>query len=207
MSDGLLPPDEWENIPKPHPLCAEFRAWLHYDPITGVMTRLKSGKGAYVGKELTLTKHYDSRGYGNVTTYINGQHRMVGPVIWCYMTGYMPTRQDAVVFANGDLNDLRWNNIRLMRKSEYLHLTQGCIGDNYGVSKMGKKYVARIRTENARCRVLGNFETEKQARVAYLAEKARIRKSIGEKYGIEYINRVAIRRQNAHVATNVSKAA
>lgn len=207
MSDGLLPPDEWETLRKPHKLHAEFRAWIHYDPVTGVMTRIKSGKGAYVGRELTLTKHYDARGYGNLTAYINGQHRMVGPVIWCYMTGYMPTRKDTVLFVNGNLDDLRWNNMRLMKKSEYLHLTNSCIGKSMGVMKSGDKFVARIRTHANIQTSLGRFDTEKQARVAYLAEKARIRKQIGEKYGITYVNRVAIRRQQEDVATNISKAA
>lgn len=207
MRDGLLPPDELEKTQKPHPLQAEFRAWIHYDPVTGVMTRLKSGKGVYVGKPLTVTEHYDTRGYGNRTVYINGQHRMVGPLIWCYMTGYMPTRRDAVVFVDGDLGNLRFNNMRLMKKSEYLHLTSGCIGESLGVMKSGKKFVVRMRTNATTQISLGSFEDEKQARVAYLLAKKQLREKIGEKYGITNIHRVAIRRQTRDMAANISAAA
>lgn len=205
MSDGLLPNDTWtaqEQESEDKRRQRLFREWVDYNPLTGVLLRKKSGWLRNVGKPMTI--YTDTRDdIIRKTVSVKGRNYQLGNFIWCYQTGYYPKMSEIVYYINGDLTDLRFCNLRVMRKVDYAHLSNRVIDSNcLGVTQNtqgGTRFKAHIE-RNGRHQSLGIFETAKEARVAYLRAKKSIREQIGAKYGITDVNRVAIRRQKQHDA-------
>lgn len=206
--DGLLPADDDAPIiPNVDPLCKTFRDWLKYNPTTGEVTRRRSGFTCYKGKPLTITAHYDMDGYAHYSVYINKRHYLIGHVVWCYMTGHYPRRNEVVLFVDSDYTNTAFINLRLMARSDYLHIVNGYMRNAMGVARNGNGYAARINDGKGGMRHLGTFKTEQEARFAYLNAKIIIRQEIGKKYGIDDINRVAVRRQPQNNTTHNATAA
>lgn len=190
MNDGLLPVEK-PIIPNVDPVCTELREWIKYNPKTGELTRRKSKISTLIGAPIAITKHYDSNGYCYDKIYVNRKHYFVNAAIWCYMTGYKPTRKDIVVYVDGDRNNLKFDNLRLISSSDYFHLMQNRIGEKLGVIRN-----TRGRTQSRIKKIhLGSFDTEQGARIAYLKAKKEIRESITRKYGITNVSRVVSKKQ------------
>lgn len=190
--DGLLPIEDNEpSIKNVDPVCTELREWIKYNPNTGELIRRKSKISTRIGLPITVTKHSDQNGYFYDKIYVNKKNYLVNVAIWCYMTGYKPTRKDVVVFVDGDKKNLKFNNLKLISSSDYFHLLQNNIGEKMGVNKnkVGRPK-SRIRAKNRGNRYLGAFDTEQEARIAYLKAKKEIRDSITRKYGITNVSRV-----------------
>ena len=199
--DGLLPDDK-PIIKNVHPTCTELREWIKYNPNTGEMTRRKSKFTKFVDAPVNVTVHYDVGGHLHKTIFVNKKHYCVNIALWCYMTGHRPTRKEAVIFLDGNWDNLKFSNLKLITKSEYLHMTQGSIGRHFGVYKGKGRPSSRIRTPNGKQPVLGRFNTEQEARIAYLKEKKEIRDSITRKYGITNVNRVVNKKTGGVNAQN-----
>ena len=137
---------------------------LDYDPTTGVFTWRVDGRGRFQRK-------------GARAGTINGQGRRqicIDCVIYqCarlavfWMTGHMPRR--LIDHRNRIRNDDRWSNLRSATYSQ-----NGANNDARGVSwdRERGKYKARIKV-NYRTINLGRFDTEEEARDAYLVAKRR----------------------------------
>ena len=187
--DGLLPDDK-PIIKNVHPTCTELREWIKYNPNTGELTRRKSKISKLVGAPVAITGHYDGKGYFHDTIYVNKKHYSVSAAIWCYMTGYKPTRKDVVIFVDNDKKNLKFDNFRLITSSEYFHLMQSTISVKGGICKQTRgRPTSRIRNYGKHPN-LGRFNTEQEARIAYLKAKKEIRDSITRKYGITNVSRV-----------------
>lgn len=193
MKNGLFLDDE-PIIPNVDPLCTELRQWIKYNPHTGELTRRKSKISKLVGAPITVIKHRDRSGYVYDQIYINKKSYLVNVAIWCYMTGYKPTRKDVVAFVDGDKKNLKFNNLKLISSSDYFHLLQNNIGEKFGVNKnkVGRPR-SRIRSKNRFNRYLGAFDTEQEARIAYLKAKKAIRDDIKQRHGIINVSRVISR--------------
>lgn len=94
---------------------AELKAVLHYDPETGVFTRLVSPSPRWVGQKTKGTK--DVRGYRKLETC--GREYMVHGLVWLYMTGEW--RNGEITHVNGDFGDNRWLNLAIRDYGTYEH--------------------------------------------------------------------------------------
>ena len=187
--EGLLPPDvcAGKEVSEGFVRQVLFRAWVDYNPIAGTLLRKKSAWKRNIGQPMVI--YTDTRkNIMRQSVSIKGRNYNIGNFIWCYMTGYYPDKSEIIYYVNDDHEDRRFCNLRLMKKTDYAHFGNGRIDkDCLGVApntRGGTKFRAHIEI-NRRHKALGIYETEQEARVAYLREKRRIRKEIGIKYGID----------------------
>lgn len=147
-------------IPKFNALtAAEAREALHYDPETGVFTRLISkarGKSGRVAGSL-------SNGYVRVPldNKVYAAHRLA----WLYMTGEWPVGIIDHVDRNRSNN--RWSNLREVTaagNAQNASLRKDNTSGVKGVSwdKKNKKWMAQLRVNN-RNKFLGHFPTVPEA--------------------------------------------
>lgn len=150
----------------------ELRTRLHYDPVTGVFTWLKSDvparwNGLEAGSRL-------SNGY--VYIAIENKKLLAHRLAFVYMEGHCPEDMD-VDHINGDPSDNRWLNLRLVTTSTNLQNLKRPHVDNVsgllGVSPIGKKWRAQICT-NGRNKHLGSFDTPEEAHEVYLTAKRKL---------------------------------
>ena len=129
---------------------------FEYDPITGEMIA-KTGrmKGQSVG---------DTHVRGHRRLSINGQKHWFHRVVWLWMTGSWPDGQ--IDHINRVRDDNRWFNLRLSTPTlnSENQIGRGVIDLPNG--KFGAKIVVRKKQI-----WLGTFNTEKEARHAYLEAK------------------------------------
>ena len=143
---------------------------LHYDPDTGVFTRLvgRSNQPAgYVAgcaeRERYVCIHLDYRKYY--------AHRLA----WFYVTGAWP--KDGIDHKNGNKQDNRFANLR---EADQVINVQNRTRNNKnntsgftGVDLRYGKYRAQI-TANGKLVYLGMFETPERAHAEYLSAKRRL---------------------------------
>jgi len=83
----------------------ELRRLLHYDPLTGIFTRLVgTGKGAHVGAAAGTMN-----GQGYMLVSVKCRQYRAHRLAWLYMTGSWP--QHEVGHRNGKRDDNRWENL------------------------------------------------------------------------------------------------
>lgn len=154
------------------PLTAErLKAFLNYDPETGVFTRLKGRGGKPAGSPVGAIGSYgylrigmDRRDYD--------AHRLA----WLYMTGAFPEKM--VDHINSDRTDNRWCNLRAadrclnnqnLKKAKKSNKSSGLLG----VTRSRARWVASIYA-NKKLHHIGVFPTPQMAHEAYLVEKRRL---------------------------------
>jgi len=129
---------------------------LSYDPETGTLVwataRGRSAKG---------TEAYTVRKDGKLKTQVDGGLFATARVVYTLVTGIDP--KDATIHCiNGDLSDLRWDNLMLETTSNAVSST--------GVVDRGRlhydtKYRAEVRI-SGKLHVVGYFDTEEEAEAA-----------------------------------------
>lgn len=151
---------------------AKLKENVHYDPETGVFTRIKPTCGFSVGVILGgMTKD------GYVRIQISGSRNHAHCLAWLYMTGEMP--KECIDHINGVRTDNRFCNLREATRGQNaqnqrkprVNNKSGFLGV-YFHKAMGK-FRAEIMI-NGKTKGLGYFDTAEQAHKAYLEAKRKV---------------------------------
>jgi hypothetical protein len=144
----------------------QLREHVHYDPETGVFTRIKwTGSRGLIGADL---------GYLRKDGYLSFQLCKVTQLshrwAWLYVTGDLPEKPLEVDHINRVRTDNRWENLRLVTNQHNKFNTDA---RGYCWNQDRQKWMAYIQVDE-RMRYLGLHQTEEEARAAYLAAKAEL---------------------------------
>lgn len=151
---------------------AEVKEFLHYDPLTGFFTWIKSSNWSIkVGsraQSLTPNKY--------IAIGINKKQHLAHRLAWLYMTGEMP--KEFIDHINGDRSDNRFCNLREAtrqqnnqnQKKRHKNSTTGFLGVTKGKQK---GFVAKIRSRGKDV-YIGSFHTAEEASRAYLEAKRKL---------------------------------
>ena len=107
--------------------------------------------------------------YGYLSIQLDGEKMKMHRAVFAYHHGYYPETIDHI---NRDRADNRLENLRPASKSEQQWNKNGA----RGYSRKGNRWVARIKVKS-KCINLGSYETEGEARCAYLSAKIRLHNS------------------------------
>lgn len=145
-----------------------LRELLHYDPETGVFTRLiRTTNSVHVGDVVGCP---NSEGY--LLTRIFGGNYKLHRLAWLYMTGKWP--KDETDHKNTIRTDNRWENLRESTKTINMHNRRKAHKNNktgfLGVSPHGNGFRAGIRLDGKR-KNLGTYPTPELAHQVYLDAK------------------------------------
>lgn len=148
---------------------AALKAALHYDPETGIFTRLQLIRGqGQIGERAGCRTKGDYERINFMGVKYPG-HRLA----WFYMTGEWPIGVD---HENRNKHDNRWNNLRLADQSDnggnhtiHKNNTSGYKGVSW--SKQHKKWIAQICRRRKRYFV-GFGATPAEAHALYLKAAA-----------------------------------
>ncbi|MBH3259961.1 HNH endonuclease [Serratia marcescens] len=143
---------------------AELLERLHYDPDSGLFTRLKD-TGSPKGKKGVVAGSLKKQGYVDIR--FNGQIYKAHRLAWFYHYGEWPDGE--IDHINGIKSDNRISNLRAATRAENIR-NIGRRNKNRtgfkGVGNAGKKWQARI-THNGSKIYLGLFDTPEEAHEAY----------------------------------------
>jgi hypothetical protein len=150
-----------------------LREVLHYNPDTGVFTRLintpnfpEFGIGAIAGND---------NGQGYLVCSIKGTIHKCHRLAFVYMSGEWPTQE--VDHMNGNRADNRWANLRLVTRAVNRQNMRAARSDNkaglIGVAGNAGKWRAAI-CAGGKWHWLGNHSTPELAHAAYLEAKRRL---------------------------------
>ena len=139
----------------------ELKRLVHYDPLTGLFTRIVNNGGRGRVGDIAGCIH---NGYIRIS--IGYKRLFAHKLAWLYMKGYFPEHQ--VDHKNGIRNDNRWVNLR--------HVTKICNMQNMktystntsgyqGVAKHGNKWRSGI-TINKKDVFLGLYDSPLEAALA-----------------------------------------
>lgn len=146
----------------------QLRAFIAYDPETGIFTAVKARARVHVGKVLGLK---DKSGYLHIV--LNQVHYYAHRLAWLFMTGDWP--EDYVDHINGVKADNRWANLRAAtngQNQQNRKLRSDSVSGLKGVSRRtSTSWAARIAGGH-----LGCFPTPEEAHAAYM-------KAAREQYG------------------------
>jgi hypothetical protein len=141
--------------------CEVLQEYLRYDPETGVFTLLKTNSPVYKNRLPYQIPH--KKGEYQKVMILNRRwqtHKLAVLLV----TGKMP--EGLVDHINGDVNDNRWCNLRVLSSGENVRNQSQVKSDTEsgvtGVYKRGSKYMAHIRI-NKKLHYLGQFESLEKA--------------------------------------------
>jgi hypothetical protein len=145
---------------------------LHYDPETGVFTRLVATSNSVKVGDIAGT--FDSNGYRQIR--IDGKKYAAHRLAVLYMTGKFPANETDHI--NGDRANNKWSNLRECTKAENQQnraSKKGSLSKYPGIHwhKRAQKWQAQIKI-NRKNKHIGLFETEDEAYAAYCKAKAEI---------------------------------
>lgn len=145
-----------------------LRELLHYEPATGVFTRLvQTSNRTHVGDIAGSISHY-----GYVEFQLAGKLRKAHRAVWLYVHGVWPAGE--IDHIDGDRANNRLDNLRDVpplsnqqnRRAPNSNNSSGFLG----VSPRRGKWKAQIRTDGTN-RHLGTYQTPELAYAAYLKAK------------------------------------
>lgn len=146
---------------------SDLKSIAHYDEQTGIFTRLTAAGGFHIGTPMGKT---DTYGYRQLT--IRGSSYLAHRTAWLYVYGEWPT--DEIDHIDGDRSNNAISNLRIVqRKGNNQNIKRSRVTNTIGVlgvSRSGKKFIARINTEGSQIH-LGTFNTPEEAHDAYLQAK------------------------------------
>lgn len=149
-----------------------LRELLHYDPETGVFTRLSCRcHSELLGQPAGCL---DSKGY--IRIRVDGRKYRAHRLAWLYMTGFWP--EDDVDHKDVDPSNNRWANLRKATKAQNTrnsrrpaNNTSGYKGASWNIA--AQKWVGTIG-HNGEKIYLGCFDTPEAAHAAYCAAAQRL---------------------------------
>lgn len=146
------------------PTAERVRELLHYDPLSGLFTRLVSRANAHVGD---VAGTDSGRGYLRIR--VDGKKYVAHRLAWFYMTGEWPAEQ--IDHINGCPSDNRWSNLREATRHQNSINTRKRQDNTSGFKgvhwhKSGKKWQAYIKL-NGKKYHLGYFDTPEAASAMY----------------------------------------
>ena len=146
---------------------ARLKELLHYDPDTGVFTRLvRTSNSVKIGDVAGTASH------GYIILRIGGKFYRAHRLAWVYTYGTWP--KSDVDHINGLRGDNRIVNLRDVTHSENMHNQKSANAGNahghMGVTRSGRKWVARIGL-HGKSIYLGTFATAALAAEAYRTAK------------------------------------
>jgi hypothetical protein len=141
----------------------ELKEVLHYDPNTGIFTRLTRKGGQKIG---SVAGHKRPDGYTQIK--IDGKRYLAHRLAWLYMTGNWPSEFIDHIDRNPSNN--RFDNLRESTNQENQQNTN-CKG--YSWNKRHQKWMAQIRV-NGKQKNLGYYNKPEEAREAYIKAKAKL---------------------------------
>lgn len=140
-----------------------LRAHLHYNPETGIFTRIKASGTAHVG-DIAGTLSQTGYIYISLQNKDYRAHRLV----WLYLHGTFP--ENLIDHINGVRHDNRLCNLRECTKAENTVNSKidprNKLGFK-GIRKSGNNYSARA-TIDYKEHHIGNFKTREEASDAYV---------------------------------------
>ena len=151
---------------------ARLKQAYHYDPETGLFTRLEApmaSRAGLIGMVLGSGKKPNSHRSGTrIAARIDGYNYQAHRLAWLYVHGKWPP--DQIDHINGNPADNRIDNLRPANNSQN-HANLGPTRLNRsglkGVKKHRHRWVARI-TVGGREKHLGSFQTPQAASAAYI---------------------------------------
>ncbi len=152
-----------------------LKEWVHYDPNTGVFTRLKVVSNRWqhlIGQPIT---QMDDGGYLRIK--ILGEEHRLHRLAWLYMTGEWPPKQ--IDHENRIKHDNRWSNLRLATTTQNAcNAHTGRLTGRWprGVYPNGSKWAARVSI-HGKTMYLGQFDS---IEAASNARRLKARELFGE---------------------------
>jgi hypothetical protein len=129
---------------------------LSYDPETGTLVRAIAQRGVTKGSVA-----YTVRKDGKLKTRVDYGLFATARVVYMLVTGIDP--KDATIhYINGDLSDLRWDNLMLETTS---NVVMGSSAEDRTRLDYDTKYRARVMVSGKAIRI-GDFDTEEEAEAA-----------------------------------------
>lgn len=159
---------------KPDLTVARLRELLHYNPQTGMFTRLKPRGPAKAGDQCTALN--DS---GYVLICCDYRHYRAHRLAWLYTHGVLPSSE--IDHINGVRSDNRLANLRLATKNLNMqNIHKPKINNKSGFLGVWKQtladsYQASIMV-NGKSKYLGTFPTAEAASIAYAEAKSILHK-------------------------------
>jgi hypothetical protein len=144
-----------------------LRELLHYNPGTGVFTRLRTAGGVCAGSVSGYVAN-DGRVLVNINNHPYKAHRLA----WLYVTGEWPKHD--VDHRNGNMADNRFSNLRDVPHQVNQQNRQGPTKANrlkfIGVTPNRARFGAQIKIDGKRV-WLGTYDTPEEAHAVYLEKK------------------------------------
>lgn len=145
-----------------------LRELLHYDPETGIFTRLKTLGAGGIGKPAGCPNNA-----GYLRIMIDGESYLAHRLAWFYMTGAWPIEE--IDHQNSTPLDNRWLNLReASRRDNNVNRRIAKRKLPKGVYAHGARFVAKISHEHKPIH-LGVFDTAKAAGEAFARKAAELR--------------------------------
>lgn len=151
----------------------DFRAEVHYDPESGLFTRVKKSGNCRAGAVIGCKK---LNGY--VSASVFGKYHLCHRLAWAMTHGEFPPND--VDHINGDRTDNRIVNLRLATRAENMqnelrarasNKSSGLLGASW--SKAASRWAAGIK-KNGKKTHLGLFDTPEEAHAAYVTAKREV---------------------------------
>lgn len=152
---------------------------LHYDPQTGIFTRLTSNNQTKIGDVVGTVRNRRKRGKGKthlweddqsqlyVKTKIDGKHYMLHRLAWLYVHGHFPS--DMIDHIDGNRQNNKIDNLREATNSQNMmngRKKSNCASPYKGVTRSGDKWKMTISIDGKQT-YMGTFESEIEAAIAY----------------------------------------
>jgi hypothetical protein len=149
-------PSKAQSNAKDMPSQERLNELLSYDPETGTLVRAIAASGVKRGSAA-----YTITSKGTLRTTVDGGKYLTTRVVYMLVTGIDP--KDATIHCiNGDLSDLRWDNLMLETTS---NVVMGSSAEDRTRLDYDTKYRARVMVSGKAIRI-GDFDTEEEAEAA-----------------------------------------